>query len=53
MLNFTDESLADWVKYKDLLFIDYLLAGSLCYVEVFKKEGTVDKFYATKNRDTK
>lgn len=50
MLNFTDESLADWVKYKDLLFIDYLLAGSLCYVEVFKKEGTVDKFYATKNR---
>ncbi len=32
------------------LLIDYLLASSLCYVEVFHSTTNVDKFYATRNR---
>lgn len=34
----------------EILMIDYLLATSLCYVEVFDSAGNVDKFLATRNR---
>lgn len=33
----------------DVLFLDYLLASSVCYVEIIDN-GKVDKFLATKNR---
>lgn len=34
---------------KDVLFVDYMLACSVCYVEVFDG-GKIDKYLATKNR---
>ena len=34
---------------KDILFVDYMLASSVCYVEVFGGN-KVDKYLATKNR---
>lgn len=37
-----------WVEKARLLFLDYLLATSVCYIEVFKG-GTVDKYFATRN----
>lgn len=44
-----------WKERENLLFLDYLLSCSFCYVEVFdpsntKKGSGVDKFYATRNR---
>lgn len=50
-LGFKEGSLDFWKTESELLLLDYLLASSLCYVEVFEK-GTakVGKFYATRNR---
>ena len=46
-----------WKERSNLLFLDYLLASCLCYVEVYedgsssgKRSHSVDKFYATRNR---
>lgn len=49
MLNFQkDENF--WSRHKEILFVDYLLACSLCYVEIFNGDNTVDKFFATRNK---
>ena len=50
-LGFKEGSLGFWKTESELLLLDYLLASSLCDVEVFEK-GTakVGKFYATRNR---
>lgn len=39
-----------WSQNKEMLMVDYLLAASLCYVEVFDGSSKVDKFFATRNR---
>lgn len=37
-------------KHSRALFLDYMLASSLCYIEIFDtKTSRVDKFYATRN----
>ena len=49
MLNFQKDGLF-WSRNKEILFVDYLLACSLCYVEIFNDDKTVDKFFATRNK---
>lgn len=40
-----------WATHKKILFVDYLLSCSLCYVEVFHSTTFVDKFLATRNKN--
>lgn len=50
-MNLPTEDGGKWVAANAYaLLMDYLLASSLCYVEVFHSATHVDKFYATRNR---
>jgi hypothetical protein len=37
-------------EYKAILFLDYILSLSLCFVELYDTTNRVEKFYATRNR---
>lgn len=39
-----------WREHAEMLMVDYLLASSLCYIEIFDKAVGVEKFFATRNR---
>lgn len=40
-----------WRDHAEMLMVDYLLASSLCFIEIFDKAAVgVEKFFATRNR---
>lgn len=39
-----------WKDNQEMLMVDYLLASSLCLVEIFDKGVGVEKYFATRNR---
>lgn len=50
-LGFQEGEVDFWKTESELLMLDYLLASSLCYIEVFEKGAAkVEKYYATRNR---
>ena len=39
-----------WRDNSEMLMVDYLLASSLCFIEIFDQAVGVEKFFATRNR---
>lgn len=49
-LHDTKDSPTWWREHQEMLMVDYLLASSLCLVEIFDEGSRVDKYFATRNR---